>query len=796
MARKPVDTNLRPVLLQPAASPVDTFVQPAPSPLRDLADALGKIDRPLREFMDARAAKQAEEDRIRGEAAFYNDNSEGIAEAVRTGKVPAQYSPSFVKGFKNAQGNVRGNQLAAEFQQAWDGWDGKNNEDPEAYDQFLEDFLRSKLGTDDPEVLRGLMPHVRQIVDRGNTLYTTYRHEQTYNGSRDAHVAGALQDVNELEQEGLSTEEGTNYPVVFQKIGEKREAFVANGGKPEDFDKAMTDAMSVKILSSRDPGLLAWFDQKVPGKDYTYGESPYGQQVKQQMLDSLEVINRRNVSEDAQRAKAEQEAAKDEAHRKAVELLSTNPSAPLPPELLEAGQKADPTFKVRVTEWRDAFSRGYTDPKELLEVYREISLGRGQAAVLDALDRGVFGRAEDLASAANFAKGFEDNEHRITQVLTNPVAERFLKDIGIQTTEMSEWGAPITGMSPDGYEATYDFRRMVQEWVIANPNASMMETEEAVTKIGKAVLDRMLPPEDGGEETAGGRTYERAEDMPFGNPYTDGGEPPSEGGARPAPEERRTEVSPQEQEEDEDIQGGITDQQRAAVQDRSKAMGMTPDEFLQEFGGEQPRDQRTGASPISYQPQQEAAAITPEVASGWIDTAMAEAPAQGLPPSRAKAPDARAGRLLDLIGNHEAAGNYNAVYGNARSKRDLGKLTLDQILATQAAARKRGVASTAVGRYQFIYKTLRGLKKDLGLTGKERFTKDLQDRLGYALLLRRGYRQFLAGKLTKRQFALRLSQEWASLPNPYTGRSYYAGDGLNASSAKVRSVYAALGFQA
>jgi hypothetical protein len=62
------------------------------------------------------------------------------------------------------------------------------------------------------------------------------------------------------------------------------------------------------------------------------------------------------------------------------------------------------------------------------------------------------------------------------------------------------------------------------------------------------------------------------------------------------------------------------------------------------------------------------------------------------------------------------------------------------------------------------------------------------------LLKRRGWDAFRAGKLSKRQFAFRLSQEWASLPNPKTGRSYYAGDGLNASSVSAAKVYQALGF--
>jgi hypothetical protein len=66
---------------------------------------------------------------------------------------------------------------------------------------------------------------------------------------------------------------------------------------------------------------------------------------------------------------------------------------------------------------------------------------------------------------------------------------------------------------------------------------------------------------------------------------------------------------------------------------------------------------------------------------------------------------------------------------------------------------------------------------------------DLQDRLGYRLLKRRGYGEFMAGKIDRTEFGKRLAQEWASLPvlaaatvgkrKVARGQSYYAGDGLN-----------------
>lgn len=68
--------------------------------------------------------------------------------------------------------------------------------------------------------------------------------------------------------------------------------------------------------------------------------------------------------------------------------------------------------------------------------------------------------------------------------------------------------------------------------------------------------------------------------------------------------------------------------------------------------------------------------------------------------------------------------------------------------------------------------------------------------MGRMLLNRRGLQAYRAGRISKGTFALALSQEFASLPDPTTGRSFYHGDGLNASRVPRSAVYRALGFAA
>ena len=53
----------------------------------------------------------------------------------------------------------------------------------------------------------------------------------------------------------------------------------------------------------------------------------------------------------------------------------------------------------------------------------------------------------------------------------------------------------------------------------------------------------------------------------------------------------------------------------------------------------------------------------------------------------------------------------------------------------------KSFGSSATGAYQFMYATLKELIPKCGLSGKEIFDAELQDRLGYELLRRRGYIQ-------------------------------------------------------
>ena len=153
------------------------------------------------------------------------------------------------------------------------------------------------------------------------------------------------------------------------------------------------------------------------------------------------------------------------------------------------------------------------------------------------------------------------------------------------------------------------------------------------------------------------------------------------------------------------------------------------------------------------------------------------------PLSQSSVSGGRPGALLDLIAAPESNGNYNAWHGNADQDRvDLAGLSVDQVRDLQADL-VRSTGGSAVGRYQLLDDTLDGLASRMGLTGHERFTPTLQDRMALQLARDAGMEDWAAGRISNENFAQNLSQIWAGLPQDSSNESYY--DGIQGNRATV-----------
>ena len=158
--------------------------------------------------------------------------------------------------------------------------------------------------------------------------------------------------------------------------------------------------------------------------------------------------------------------------------------------------------------------------------------------------------------------------------------------------------------------------------------------------------------------------------------------------------------------------------------------------------------------------------------------------------------DVRKHHLRELIGRVESNGNYNIMVGG--KKVPLTKMTVGEVLAYQGTLK----GDTAAGKYQIKEDTLKSLVfkpgKEAGTYSDELrnpsdfnldtpFDEAAQDWAADVLIDRRGYKDYAQGKITDVEMAKKLSEEWASLPNPELGErvSTYAGDGKHDRETQV-----------
>ncbi|KVP19372.1 mannosyl-glycoprotein endo-beta-N-acetylglucosamidase [Burkholderia ubonensis] len=141
-------------------------------------------------------------------------------------------------------------------------------------------------------------------------------------------------------------------------------------------------------------------------------------------------------------------------------------------------------------------------------------------------------------------------------------------------------------------------------------------------------------------------------------------------------------------------------------------------------------------------------------------------------------------------------GDYNSVNRGARGGYRAGTENLEGMTLAQVMAAQRAGQFNAAGRYQIIGSTLAEAARSLKLNGDEMFDRKLQDRIFEQYLVRnkrRAIADYVEGRSGDLRAALRAaSREWASVADPDTGRSYYAGKGNNRASITAAEMEAAL----
>lgn len=161
--------------------------------------------------------------------------------------------------------------------------------------------------------------------------------------------------------------------------------------------------------------------------------------------------------------------------------------------------------------------------------------------------------------------------------------------------------------------------------------------------------------------------------------------------------------------------------------------------------------------------------------------------------------------LLDMIAKYEGGVNgYDVVYGGSkiRPPKPITRMTVGEVRNWQEESVRAGSASSAVGKYQIIRKTMDKIISSGTIKRSDLFDRSTQEKAGLYLLEGRGYSAYRRGSKSLQSFAKGLAQEWASLPvlvdmqgasrRVSAGQSYYAGDGLNKAHYSVSALTRAI----
>lgn len=181
------------------------------------------------------------------------------------------------------------------------------------------------------------------------------------------------------------------------------------------------------------------------------------------------------------------------------------------------------------------------------------------------------------------------------------------------------------------------------------------------------------------------------------------------------------------------------------------------------------------------------------------DSQAANTPALSKSPTKSSStPSSSSGQssnssLLDIIAGGESGSmGYDAANKGKAGDMPGGYPGLSQMTVNDVMRLQSEGKVFATGRYQIIPKTLAGLMSgaygDTGVKGSDLYDASTQDKLGTALINKR-LKQGGSDPI-QQQFAL--SQEFASIANPYTGSSYYDKVGNNKASIGTQTIQAAL----
>ncbi|MDE2066044.1 MAG: transglycosylase SLT domain-containing protein [Bradyrhizobium sp.] len=466
-----------------------------------MATSLQSLSSDLASWGEQQQKDQQQADYLKGQADFYNQTQQGYAEGVRTDQIPANKSPYYAKGYNNAMGVAAGFQLEDKFAASYDNWsaDHQGPTDPQAFEQWFADQAKGSITNDNPDFLKGVLPHLQEIHNR---YHDRFNKEQDRNAQYTAQAgfgaaaAGAIDSTMQNWQADANAGNVQKPDMVGlgAAIETLRQRGYDMGMKPQQIDQSLVDAIQAKALQYRDPDLLGLFDTKSSAGP-ALGDTPYGRDAKQKTIDSLNSLWTKETAEAHIQLEREDKLAANAAKASIVDQILKDPKAPIDESLINTVQKVDGNFKLDLLKWRDQVLTNQTadDPRKANQLFQDILQGGdGMDKLTKAIRAGDVQSVDGVTKAVTFIKAVQDFNKSQSGILNTSAAkmyQRQIEEIGIESkfAKGRLLGGPIV-LTEDGRQAISNYRYGLMQWGIQNPNASVLDQETYAAKLGEQVL--------------------------------------------------------------------------------------------------------------------------------------------------------------------------------------------------------------------------------------------------------------------------------------------------------------------
>ncbi len=481
--------------IQPAARPVDTYVRPAAperSPLHHVAQSLGSLSAGVSGLLSQRQGEADNAARLQGEAEFYRQHSGGYAQAVSQGEIPPTASPSFMEGFRNAQGNVTGIQMRQEFNSEFMNWDGRHTASPEEFNTWFGEFVQGRLATDDPAQLESLLPHVESLTEDAWGNYERVRGERVMADSITAHLGVSSLTIDEAINQAPMNGGLPPYDALWSDILEQREAALSTGISPSSYDEQLFNTIVAKALEHGDLRVLEFLDETLPGDDIPLGQQPDFLAKRLEAEGQLgRILANRDEALVEEQERLDQERL-DAITRGVSEFLQANPAGEIDASILEEWETLDPQARQKLEGLRTTFSnaRGREDPRAILEIERMIQEGLTPAELM-SMGADPNSPINDPQTFVRLMQRAQDRAEFGGEMLRSESYKRFA-DLIEERTGTDDYGL-LGGSNPteETIAAMRDLEMAAIEWLSANPNATLLERETAMDEIGTMILGRI-----------------------------------------------------------------------------------------------------------------------------------------------------------------------------------------------------------------------------------------------------------------------------------------------------------------